>query len=871
VGTSAVVGLWPLVGRDAELQQMASALADPACHGAVISAGPGVGKSRLVREACAAAEAGGALTILARATASSASIPLGALAGVLPDEARSDDPLQLVRRTIDALRNRAGERSVVFAVDDAQLLDVVSAGLLLHLATAANVFVLATLRAGELPPDAIDALWKDAGARLMQLDRLSDVAIAEMVESGLGGPAEQETLQWVIDTSAGNPMFARELVLGAFDAGVLTARRGLWRLRGRPPVPASLTALITRRMQSLTPEQREPLELLALGEPLRVDELVELTSYEAVAEAEERGNVVVTGPVADSRVHLAQPLYGEVLRAQLPVLRVRALFLRLAETIQRRRPLAPDDALHAVRWLRETGAAIPANLLLDAAAAANLAGDPDLGADLAAMAVGSGAGLKATLLLARAHTIRKRFGEAEAVLAAAEDNAAGDELAIEYVSHRLHVLLWGLRRSDDAGALLDRAEAWSSDPAWIGQFRSSRLALAGFTDGFADRLDSIVGMLAQPGLDPEWSRQLHLSQLLALMGSGRVKEAQALVQRIRPQVPLRDKRDTYALSSMCTVGLEGGEDWADLEDYMSVVLREGVKAGDHEAAGIAAFTLGALEVERGRYRTARRWLAEAEAQLESHDTIDTIFCIRALEVRLSCAAGDIAGAQAALERVRAMSAGSGPRPPGQLRYAVAAEGYGARAVSEAAGAERFLQEAAHAEDPSLRSRLLYEAMRAGARPAAVAGELAELAARCDSRLVAARASHAAARAGRSAEALLEAGQQMADIGAELYAMEAAVDAAQQFLADGRTDSARRAATLARARHTDGEGVAAPVIDGLDGVATELTRREAQIATLASRGLTNQEIAAHLVLSVRTVETYVYRAMQKRGVDHRHDL
>ena len=850
---------------------MALALADPACRGAVISAGPGVGKSRLVREACAAAEADGALTIVARATASSASIPLGALAGVLPEEARSDDPLQLVRRTIGALRNRAGERPVVFAVDDAQLLDVASAGLLLHLATAANVFVLATLRAGELPPDAIDALWKDAGARLMQLDRLSDEAIAEMIESGLGGPAEQQTLRWVIDTSVGNPMFARELVLGALDAGVLAPHRGLWRLRGTPSVPGSLTALITRRMQSLTPEQREPLELLALGEPLRIDEVVGLTSYEAVAAAEERGNVVVTGPATDCQVHLAQPLYGEVLRAQLPVLRVRALFLHLAETIQRRRPLTPDDALRAVRWLRDTGAGIPPDLLLDAAAAANVAGDSDLGADLAQLAVDAGGGLRSTLLLARAHTIRKRFLEADAVLAAAEPNAAGDELALEYVSQRLHVLLWGLRQSDDAGALLDRAEAWSSDPAWIGQFRSWRLALSGFEDGFANRLDSIVGMLAEPGLDPEWSRQLHLSQLLALMGSGRVKEAHELVQRIRPRVPLRDKRDTYALSSMCTVGLESGEDWPDLEAYMSVVLREGVRAGDHEAAGIAAFTLGALEVERGRYRDATRWLAEAEAQLESHDTIDTIFCVRALEVRLACVAGDVKRAQQALERVRSMSSASGPRPPGQLRYAVAAEGYGARAVSEAAGAEQFLQEAARAEDPSLRSRLLYEAMRAGARPGVVAGELTELAERCDSRLVAARAAHAAARAGRDAQALLEAGQLMADIGAGLCAMEAAVDAARQFLAEGRADSARRAAGVARARHADGQGVAPPAIDGLDGDATELTRREAQIATLASRGLTNQQIADRLVLSVRTVETYVYRAMQKRGVDYRHEL
>ena len=50
-----------------------------------------------------------------------------------------------------------------------------------------------------------------------------------------------------------------------------------------------------------------------------------------------------------------------------------------------------------------------------------------------------------------------------------------------------------------------------------------------------------------------------------------------------------------------------------------------------------------------------------------------------------------------------------------------------------------------------------------------------------------------------------------------------------------------------------------------------TRREAQVAALAGRGLSNAEIADQLVLSVRTVETHVYRAMQKRGVGDRRDL
>ena len=54
-------------------------------------------------------------------------------------------------------------------------------------------------------------------------------------------------------------------------------------------------------------------------------------------------------------------------------------------------------------------------------------------------------------------------------------------------------------------------------------------------------------------------------------------------------------------------------------------------------------------------------------------------------------------------------------------------------------------------------------------------------------------------------------------------------------------------------------------------ATGLTAREAQLVELASRGLTNAEIAERLVLSVRTVETHIYRAMQKLGISDRRDF
>ena len=213
-------------------------------------------------------------------------------------------------------------------------------------------------------------------------------------------------------------------------------------------------------------------------------------------------------------------------------------------------------------------------------------------------------------------------------------------MARKYLAQRVHVLFWGLRQGDEARAFLDRAQVWWSDPTSARHLESWRVGLAGLTDGFAGRVESLEKMLADPDMKPNRRRSLEAVYAYALMTSGRAKEADAVARRVRPTVPLRDNWDSYGLFAMRFVGLESGEDWEDLEAYMAAVLDEGVRVADHEAAGLAAFTLGSLAVERGRYRDAQRWLTEAETQLEHHDTFATVSCIRALGVGIAYFTGD---------------------------------------------------------------------------------------------------------------------------------------------------------------------------------------------------------------------------------------
>jgi DNA-binding NarL/FixJ family response regulator len=57
----------------------------------------------------------------------------------------------------------------------------------------------------------------------------------------------------------------------------------------------------------------------------------------------------------------------------------------------------------------------------------------------------------------------------------------------------------------------------------------------------------------------------------------------------------------------------------------------------------------------------------------------------------------------------------------------------------------------------------------------------------------------------------------------------------------------------------------------DSLSTELSERETEVLQLIAQGYSNKEIAARLVISVKTVETYKARSMEKLGLTGRADI
>lgn len=862
----------PLIGRGRELADVVRALASGS-GGVVIDAPAGIGKSRLARAAVAQAEGDGAAIVWVQATRSAASIPLGAFAAVLGPESRADDPLELLRRSAQAMRDQAGGRRLVVAVDDAQLLDPASATLVAYLATTGAAVLIVTVRTGEPAPDAIVSLYKDGGLRRLELSALSADDTEQLVESLVGGPVEENARRWIWNISQGNPLYARELTLGVLG-GTLREVGGLWRMPQRAPLAATLIELITARLAQLTDAERRALELLALGEPLELSRLIALTDGNEILTAlETRSMVRIEATDAGPVGVLAHPLFGEVIRASLGFMRGRELRLTLAADLQTGGEITEDHSLRIARWLLDAGETVPAPLLLAAAHAARVSGDPELAGQLAQSAIDAGVGLEATLVLARSHAVRNQYEEAETVLAAAEGSISTPDLAVQYLEQQLAVLYWGLQRVDDLQALLGRAETWWPAEAWAVRLAPLRLraGLLVSLEAADTQLAEIADRLGSHDLDPSARRQLEVVQLAGLFHSGRGREAYELASRIRPALPLQTPTEEGIVALWLAAVSDTGEGWGEAERWGREALQAAVRLGDHGGAGSAALILGNLSYHRGRFLEARRWLAEAQLHHEQHDPIGVMASTASLQVGVAAALGDRPAAETALALCCQAIRGEQPLPF-QRPALASAQAWAALAAGDSQRAQRILLDAAVelVGFPHYVARLTYEAMRAGVPARQLTSALTAVSQRCNSPLVAVRAAHVSCRAGNDGGGLLDAAAGFEEMGVLLYASEAAAHAAEVFHDAGRQDSARRASRRSRELFPADQGADPPLIKGIMDL-PELTRRESQMVTLAKAGLSNAEIADQLVLSTRTVESHLYRAMQKLGVGDRRDL
>lgn len=873
--SSHLAGVWPLAGRSDVFAQVKDALlgADP--RSVVLVGEVGVGKTRLGHEVQLFAEESGLATARVSGNLVSSGIPLGAFAQLLPavdsgQQGIVDDRADLLRRCAEALRVKARAQRLVVFVDDAHLLDAVSATLVHQLATSSWADVIVTLRSGEVVPDAITALWKDSGAVHIELQGLAPEDVRSAVAAALGGAVDDATVATLSRRARGNMMFLRELVLGAVEEGALVNDGGVWMLSGELHPTSRLVELVEMRLVGLSESERAAMELVSFGEPVRIEEL-ELLDKLAVAEELERKGLLRSS--IDHRtisISLAHPLYGEVIRARTPAIRTRSIVTALADALEGVGVETPADLIRLARWRMLSGSATP-DLMFRAAVVARWRFDFALAERFALAAVEAGAGFEAELLATQLASLMGRSGEATAALDDLAERAVDDYERGRVALCRLDNRIIYAGRVDEGLQMAEDTLASIAGTPLADEIAARRLALVLASEGPGRAID-----LARPLLERTSGRALVWACMPAAYSLGRagqIDEALEASRRgYRAQIELTDPMDWYPSMHRFyeAEALTHAGRFIEAEGLALSEYRSAVDTGSVEVQGLFSWQLAKSVTDRGQVDEGIRRSTAAVSiyrQLDRPAFVQFSLIYRAMALAVGRRVNE---AQATMDMHDSLALDSNFFMGVDLAHARA---WLAIATGNIGQAAEMLTEGAatglRIGDLVGASTCLHTAARIG-RAAEVADQLKDITSQMQGALASARAQHVQALVSHQPDGLEAVADAFETMGATLLAAEAFTDAAVVWRQRGEQRHSavaeRRAGWLA----SQCRGAATPALQVAASRAS-LTAAEWEAVQLASAGRSNKEIAEELVISVRTVENRLQHAYSKLGVSKRSEL
>lgn len=658
-----------LIGRDEEVVRLSAALAEASAGQArtvLVGGEAGIGKTRLVAEAMAAAAAGRARVLTGGCIpVRDESLPYGAvvealrrlfegtpgaapppalcasraeLARLLPDLAPERSPAppprngarrRLFELLLGLVRSLAAECPLVLVLEDLHWADRATLDLLaflVHNLRDERVLLVATFRSDELEMGrplrhAVAELVRLAAVDRLELHPLDRPAIARLVGAIIGHEPPADLVRAIDARAQGNPFFAEELLAVAPGAGHL---------------PATLRDVLQARLGELSAATREAVRVVAVAgaAPAR-DVLAEVLCADGsvlarcLREAVDRGVLIpLDGPEERFEFRhalLREAAYGELLpgeRSRLHAAYAEALERRLgqppalAAAIEIAKHLAAtDDVAAAITASARAARLADAASVFDEAAAQYervLALWPRVPDAAARLATDLAAVLERA---AEAHTLAgsPSLGVARLRAAIALVDPAREAVRAGLLQAALGGVL--LRAGDDGGSLAAHREAVRLVPAL-----DRTAARARVVEGLARHL--VLGgrlgegtPLAIEAVELARERGAVGAQLHGLVTLGVAEVAGGDVAAGLAR--LRDARDRAVAAGEVDAA---GRAWTDLADFLEgeACLRESLAAARWETEhgqgrGIGLWTrcIASLALhELGRWDEADRLLEE---------------------------------------------------------------------------------------------------------------------------------------------------------------------------------------------------------------------------------------------------------------------
>ncbi|HEY0187933.1 MAG TPA: LuxR C-terminal-related transcriptional regulator [Cellulomonas sp.] len=826
------------------------------------------GRSTVLRQVTDRLTAAGHRVLLVNGVRALQDRPLAALAVAGLPVAQTSGQLPALVAAVEAVEAVLGEQPAVLVIDDADDLDPASVGAIVAAHARVRTPVLAVSRpVGQRRSGTSDLTAGLAPGVRVRLDPLGFEDVHALVHATLGGAVDPATLAQIAAVSGGLPGLVTATVAAARRENRLVHRDGIWVARGE----LWCTALALVAEPYLTQVDGPGLDALTLvslapSAPLRtVTGMVDPTTLTTL---DDLGLLRVRPGGGEPVVEVFPPLLQQyvvrersALGAALGRGRLAALGtdgdpagptapptpvdtpVRGAE--QLRRHWSQEVRTRRLAWEQRPAPVSAAALLAALAVTAAPAWEIDEVLERSALLDGPAADRAALAGWAaryRAATTGS-VAAALAVLDPVRGTVPGYEPLLRAAEAHVR-LMAGTRPDDDLprptgtdpGLGTGPAADVGADPAALAALAVARAACAVAAGQPAAALELLDGCdpdrpAGHDLQEPELREEAACLRALALLLAGDVPAgllaARAGIDRAGAALdPVALHEHAYVAAY--ALALQGRV--AELQELTSAVLSLGVVPvhRPHALAGLLTFAAVAAQWQ-SRRDFARSVATQATARRGARGPFP-FMAADLVELLLHEGAGDPEGADRLWAAARERLDGG---------FLAAGIALGVRAVERDPRADRAQALALAADGGgSLLLRHLADYARAVA-----AGEAAGLA---------------------EQEGVLGAA------GLRQYAVRAAVALSARLLADGRAHEAIEHADAAWGR----AGLRGRDLCGLFRPldrAVRVTPREREVAVLVARGFTPPEIAARMVLSVRTVESHILSACHKVGADGREGL
>ncbi|MFD9571239.1 AAA family ATPase [Streptomyces sp. NPDC059982] len=926
----------PLRGRDAELAFIEARLGalDRGEGGIIRVEGPvGIGRSRILAEAAAAARRRGTRVFEGAADPGEQFVPLGPL---LDGLLSAEEPLSgavrlrdlattpgqrfwLLQELGDRLRETARSGPLLVVLDDLQWCDdltlltfnTLAAGLSSH-----AILWLVAVRGGSVPSGVRTTLdrIRQAGAHELALGALDDQTTTRITEDVLGAAPDPDVLR-IARRAEGVPQLLVEL-LGSLRQAV-TIENGTARLSAGPPAPRELPSVV-RRLDQLSDEARELVQTAAaVGVPVTVALLAELLGRSsaalitAVRESLDADLLTESG----DRLAFRHDLIREAVEAGLPLPLRQALRGQAAELppgspacpVERPGPSAgraPADAAEA--WRAGPGDVAEADRLRTAAAElAVTAPGPAAERSLKALELTTADAPERPRVIAETIPLLWQTGRAAQARELGTSALATGGLGPEDEA-RIRLALARLAVPFDFSEAARQARAGAALPGIPVEVRGRLLAMLAVGLSMAGEHSAAEQVAAEAwetaAAAGDRSAEATLTTVRSAVSFHRMDLAEAFRQAER-SAALADALGVstslwvpealwHALLSNTTGRC--AEALAAAEDGIRITREQGRTA----ATRMWLMTRSRILLEAGRLTDAR---ADAEAASATADDLGpgnlADVTLRYVMMRVAVHTNDRRTARAYAAEARRMRSDGAPvvRHFGSWMLALMAdfEGRPDRAMAELdeVMTSRAADRPAYAGlvDPADAPVLVRLALRAGAHErAAQAVALAERLTVLNPGLtfLAATAAHARGLLDNDLAPLVRAVRLYEDCPRPLARASALEDAGRKLAITRKSEAvpyfdtalalyvrAGAERDVARVhRRLRAAGVRRrPSTAGLSGAWPELTAAEIRVVRLVARGLTNRQVAEHLSLSPHTVGSHLRRAFTKLDITSRVEL